>query len=392
LKTKITFFPVDNGDMTLIRLADNSATSLLIDVKIRNAADDDSEDTFDVAAALRMKLKKDAYGRPFVDGFMLSHPDLDHCSGFKKHFWLGDLNDYPDDTLPLEERRIVIRELWFSPIVFKRKSDSHNLVEDAQAFNTEAKRRIGVNKINGFVAEGDRIRIIGEGENGETEGLEKVLYRRGDCFTGVNAKGHQFLKGKVLAPFSLQETDSDEETLSKNNSSIIINFELMPNELSEIGMKFLTGGDAEVGIWEKINENYVAEDLEYDLLLAPHHCSWRTISEMSWSDYGEDATVSISARRALANAKDGAIIVASSKLITDEDTDPPCIRAKREYESILSGKDGVFYCTGDYPTAKNLFPLTIAVTSAGLVDVAVSASAAETITSQTAPRAGSNAR
>ena len=42
---KITFFPVDNGDMTLVRLADTNTSSLLIDCKIRAAADNSNEST-----------------------------------------------------------------------------------------------------------------------------------------------------------------------------------------------------------------------------------------------------------------------------------------------------------------------------------------------------------
>ena len=43
----------------------------------------------------------------------------------------------------------------------------------------------------------------------------------------------------------------------------------------------------------------------------------------------------------------GALIVASSKPIKDDDCDPPCIRAKREYRAILVGVKGEFVCVGD---------------------------------------------
>jgi hypothetical protein len=42
--------------------------------------------------------------------------------------------------------------------------------------------------------------------------------------------------------------------------------------------------------------------LAYDVLLAPHHCSWHSLSWDSWSDYGEDAEVSSDARNALGQA------------------------------------------------------------------------------------------
>ena len=50
MNANLTFFPVDNGDMTLVRLADSVTTTILIDVNIRVAADDPEDTTRDVAA------------------------------------------------------------------------------------------------------------------------------------------------------------------------------------------------------------------------------------------------------------------------------------------------------------------------------------------------------
>jgi hypothetical protein len=107
-------------------------------------------------------------------------------------------------------------------------------------------------------------------------------------------------------------------------------------------------------------------NLEYDLLQAPHHCSWHTLSWDSWSKLGEKVCVSEKARNALAITRSGAIIVASSKAIKDDDKDPPCIRAKREYEAIVKDVGGMFYCTGEYPNEKGQEPLSFNVTSDGL--------------------------
>ena len=104
MPTTLTFFPVDNGDMTLIKFGDTAATTLLIDVNIRQDADDPDGDARDVAKDLRDRLKKDEKGRPFVDAFLLSHPDQDHCRGLARHFHLGPLADYPDDDYELLEQ------------------------------------------------------------------------------------------------------------------------------------------------------------------------------------------------------------------------------------------------------------------------------------------------
>lgn len=122
MAAKVTFFQVGTGDMTLIRLADVSVTTILIDSRIRQAADNPNDETPDVGRALRERLQWDDKGRPFVDAFLLSHPDQDHCAGLRKHFWLGAPADYPDDEKDRWEKRIMIREMWSSPLVFRRSS------------------------------------------------------------------------------------------------------------------------------------------------------------------------------------------------------------------------------------------------------------------------------
>src|SRR3984957_11314069 len=100
MATKVTFFPVGNGDMTLIVLGDQAGTTILIDCNIRAAADDPEDDTRDVGKDLRDRLRRDSNGRPYVDVLLLTHPDEDHCLGLEKHFHLGPAKDYADDKKP----------------------------------------------------------------------------------------------------------------------------------------------------------------------------------------------------------------------------------------------------------------------------------------------------
>jgi hypothetical protein len=113
--------------------------------------------------------------------------------------------------------------------------------------------------------------------------------------------------------------------------------------------RYLLGGDAEVAIWEKIWDHHknTPDRLQYDVLIAPHHCSWHSLSWDSWSDYGEDARLSLRARKALGQALSGAFVIASSKAIKDDEDDPPCIRAKREYLAIVRAVGGKFVCLGE---------------------------------------------
>lgn len=368
MPASIVFFPVDNGDMTLITLADGR--TILVDINIRQDADNPLTSTYDVASDLRGRLKRDMNNRPFVDVFLLSHPDKDHCTGLQKHFHLGALANYCDDNKIDNEKRIVIRELWSSPMVFRRASKNHTLCEDACAFNTEARRRVKINKENNFfnIPQGDQILIMGEDENGKTDDLNPILIKSGTTFRINNQEYDSNLECFLIAPMTKQSEEL-ECTLSKNHSSVIINFSIASNNHSD-KCRFLSGGDAEVEIWEMIWDKYrsTPEVLAYNILQTPHHCSWRTLSYDSWSGKGESAKESADAVNALSQARKGAAIVASSKLIQDEDSDPPCIRAKRTYTRIIQqlSVSGKFYCTGEYPKSTNVKPLIFEIDNVGV--------------------------
>jgi hypothetical protein len=223
----ITFFPVDNGDMTLVKLDDSDKTAILVDINIREASGDEDNDMCDVAKELRKRLRNDEKKRPYVDVFLLSHPDEDHCS--------------------------------------------------------------------------------------------------------------------VILQFSIKAGDKADACL------------------------YLTGGDSEVFIWEKVWKRIKDKTscLEYDLMLAPHHCSWHTLSYDRWNGGRDNPLVSREARSALSQARSGAFIVSSSKSIKDDDSDPPCWGAKKEYLSILKGVKGAFFCTGEYPDEKSPEPLEFKISKEG---------------------------
>ncbi len=392
MSASITFFPVANGDMALVRLVDFANSSILVDINIRQCADDPNDDEArDVAADLRARLPIDANGRPYVDVFLLSHPDKDHCTGLQKHFHLGPLSGYADDEKPQSEKRIVIRELWSSPIVFRRASKIMTFCDDAKAFRTEAKRRVQSFR-DGAVMEGDRILLMGEDKGGKTEGLEAILVRSGDRFSRINGMENAHFRAQLLAPSLVCDDDEEVDLRAKNHSSVILNMELASSVggLNQSSCRFLTAGDAEVAIWERLWERYkdTPEVLEYDVLETPHHCSWHVFSRDSWSGCGEEAVVSASARNALSQARFGAKIISSSKPIKDDESDPPCTRAKREYKAILASKAGTFLCTGETPQTWAPEPIEIEITAGGAKVRAAQRSGAAGLAAAAAPRAG----
>lgn len=343
MTASITFFPVDNGDMTLLTF-DNGQT-LLIDMHVRQAADDADDDTPDVMSDLRERLSRDGEGRLYVDGFLLSHPDKDHICGLTTHFHLG-----PPDEWEEGEDKILIREMWSSPVVFRRACKSHVLCPDAKAWAKEARRRVQRYRDSGTpTIEGDRILIMGEDQDGKTDDILAIVIKADDAVSALNRVTAGAFEGRLLAPMPHDDDEKLEEKLSKNQSSVVIRFSIRGGGVLD-KCHFLSGGDAEVAIWERLwgkHGDTHADWLDYDVLQAPHHCSWHSLSYDSYSTYGEDAEVCEDARNALSQTRKGAIVIASSETIEPEDSDPPSDRAKREYITIVDDDDDRFICVAD---------------------------------------------
>ena len=371
MTASITFFPVGNGDMTLITF--DNGQKLLADLHVRKAADDVDDDTPDVMADLRGRLTRDEKGRLFVDGFLLSHPDKDHICGLETHFHLGPPDEWDED-----DDKILIREMWSSPVVFRRASKDHVLCDDAKAWAKEARRRVALYRESGTATvEGDRIQIMGEDDGGKTDDILAIVVKADGVVTKLNRVASGTFEGRLLAPIPHNDDEELDELLGKNLSSVVLRFSIRGGGILD-KCRFLTGGDAEVAIWERLwgkHGAYQVDSLSYDILQAPHHCSWHSLSYDSYSNYGENAEVCDDARSALAQIRKGAIVVASSKAIDPDEADPPSDRAKREYISIVDGKSDRFICVADVWEDEER-SLQYEITSSGITKVVKSAAKA----------------
>jgi len=319
---------------------------------------------------LRDELKRDDKDRLYVDGFLLSHPDDDHICGLERHFHLGPPEDWNE-----ADDKIIIREMLSSPIVFRRASTKHVLGADAKAWAKEARRRVKLYRDTGwFGAEGDRIQIMGEDADGKTDDITPIVVKADETFSAINRRFDNAFEARLIGPRPHGDDEELERTLAKNDSSVVVRFSIRGDGYAD-KCRFLTGGDAGVAIWERIWKKlgtYNADWLSYDVLLSPHHCSWRSLSYDSYSEKGEEAAVCDDARSALAQTRKGAIIVASSKTIDPDDADPPSDRAKREYVAVVDGKDDRFLCVADV-WADEAQPLTYKIGSTGVTKVVKSA-------------------
>ena len=105
---RITYFPVGNGDCSLITLGDN--TQIIIDCNTTEEASDESDPSrYDVHQHL-LDFGKKLNGKiPHVDVFILTHADQDHCRGFNNMFYTGDPAKYT--VTHSKEDLILIDEL-----------------------------------------------------------------------------------------------------------------------------------------------------------------------------------------------------------------------------------------------------------------------------------------
>jgi hypothetical protein len=357
----LTFFPVSNGDMTLLRF-DNGQT-LMIDINIRGDADDEDHEMPNVAEELKDRLKRDDDGRYYVDGFLLSHPHADHITGLRNHFHLGPPSDWKE-----KDDKILIREMWSSPVVFRRADAEEPLGDDAKAWAKEARRRVQLFRDKGSAtAEGDRILIMGEDIDGKTDDILDIVVKLNETVNACNRVADGAFEARLLAPLP-PENDEDEETLRHNQSSVILRFSLRGGGISD-RCRYLTCGDAEVEIFKRLWKSHGKANsdwLTYDILVPPHHCSWRSLSSDRWSELGEKVKVDSDARNALSQTRKGAIIVASCKPIKADDDNPPHERAKREYIDILDDDADRFFCTDEYWNKKELV-LEYEIKSSGIV-------------------------
>ena len=333
---QIVFFPVGNGDMSLIQVGPKGAggKTILVDLKINGNGE---PNRCDVLKELHSHLPKDWRGIPYVDLLVITHPDDDHVAGFHQHFFSGkDPEEYKLLENEDEYELILAKEIWFSEICTRRISKDHRLSDSAVALRSELKRRRNLFEAEDrHFLDGNRLKAVGvvEHDDNKKERWDRdgmVLHRGQTHYMGT-------AEALILGPFGDSIFDEENQE-SKNDSSVIIRWTVN-------GSKLLMGGDASAHIWRHVDREYSDGELTYDLLLAPHHCSWRTLSQDSSSTCDRPRVLQ-EAKRALSHCEPGAYVIASSKKVKSNDADPPSARAKSQYVDIIGSADR-FICLAD---------------------------------------------
>lgn len=345
LPTKgIVFWPVGTGDSTTICV--DAESVIQIDLHHLVAADDDEDPREPIVDRL-VKLLPKRDKKPFLSVFVLTHPDKDHCLGFKE----------------LREK-VTIGEIWFTPrIFFEYKGD---LCDDAQDFVKEAKRRVKKSIENkGAVDSGDYVRIIGYStllEEDDYKGFpEDLMTRPGDSITGFDGED----RSDIFDAFVHAPIHDDEGDQERNETSVGLRIEVKEGE--HTGQALLLGDLSYPSIRRVFDETKAHENddkLNWDVFLAPHHCSK---SVMYSKDEGEEEETL--KQDILDDIEDAAeeigYIIASCDPIPSKNKsgdNPPHAKAKQRYEEIAPNG---FLCTGEHPNRKEPEPIVFELTSEG---------------------------
>ena len=325
------FWPVGTGDSTTIAVTDE--VFLQVDLRHMKSADEEDDPHTPIVDRL-VELLPQVNGKPYLPVFALTHPDEDHCLGF-------------DDLL----KRVNIGELWFTPRIFREyKKD---LCDDAQAFRKEAKRRVKKTiQEKEDVASGDRVRIIGYDDllkDEEYEGFprERLTIPGNEILELDGEDQSDYFRAFVHAPFK------DDAASERNDTSLALQVTLYQDDKSA---RALLLGDLCYPIIRQIFDRSKDDDLKWNVMLAPHHCSK---SVMYWQDEGEDKE---SLKQDILDdmekaANDPGYIVASSEPVPKSNKsgdNPPHAKAKSRYEEIAP--DG-FLCTQEHPNEKDPEPI-----------------------------------
>lgn len=304
---------------------------VLTDIHYRaaRAQDEDDEEALDFAPEIR-KACSDNH----LDVFVSTHPDKDHVRGFCDIFHCGDPDTWDPD--PDEgEPKIIVDEIWCSPY----GADPHYTTDESKPLIDEIRRRKKLQRTIEGERAGNRLQIMDTGSHS----------------TGQIAEGFDW---RLLAPTpseaEVPETEEGCPPASSNGTSLVIQWTIKRNWGAN---QILLCGDTTVEVLERLEREIHRKNpghLEWHILLAPHHCSRRSIGRvLNDGRVDEEFEESEGALTALGEQLGNGYVVASSRRVVRGGNTPPSWHAKQRYLRILARggalDDAVkarFKCTG----------------------------------------------
>ncbi|MGW3993194.1 hypothetical protein ACWEF6_06870 [Amycolatopsis sp. NPDC004772] len=344
------FWPVGSGDSTTVVVSDE----VVMQIDLRDMAKADIEDNPETPVVDRLveALPTNEHGDPYLAVFALTHADQDHCLGFAELL-----------------ERVTIGELWATPRLWREyeQATDEKLCDDAKAFQEEVERRVAA--VLEAVAggrepdSGDRVVVFGYDTEHTKHAYDELPeeYKSGPGKSITTLDGHP-CEGRfhafIHAPFA------DDCAAARNETSLAMQVTLT-DDSGQSGRMLLFGDlahDTIMKIFDTSEAKQHEQYLEWDLLLAPHHCSKKVmyVPNFDGTDVLQQDVLDAFTRY----AADESVIVSSSGVIPARDEpgkNPPHRKAADRYAEITDE----FVCTMSWPDADAPVPVVFAVDDSG---------------------------
>lgn len=375
---KLVFYPVGNGDTSQIIL--ENGKRILFDFRhVKN--ENGNGKTINLKDRLSSELK-DAKKTSF-DVVAFTHGDKDHLENSTEFFELLHEKQYQGNG------RIKIDELWVPAAMILETATKFEQKEEFVIWRQEARYRLKQGKGIRVFSKPDKLKKWLEKENLTVESRKHLITDAGKIVPGftLDNDGVEFF---CHSPF-IKHVDGEGDVL-RNEASLIFNIKF---KMGINHFHYMAVGDTK---WEAlediitISKNHQNEErLKWDIYNIPHHCSYLSLNDEKGK---EETTPTALIEDLLLSGKDGAYIISSSKPIEDtkdskEQQQPPHVQAKKCYVRYLKKINGTkFLVTMEEPSWLNPEPIILEIKGDGISRFVKATSAATTIVSKPASRAG----
>lgn len=366
---KLTFYPLGNADCCLIDIENKK--KILFDFANLKDPEDEKDLRIDLAAALKADLDKDK--KDYYDVVAFTHADDDHIHGFSDFFYLEHAKKYQDD------KRVRINELWVPAALIVEEG----LKDEAAVLRSEARHRFKAGKNIRVFSRPERLKEWAEKEGINIEDRKGIITDAGQLVSGFD-KASQGVEFFVHSPFAIHQED---KIIDHNDSALIMQAVFSSGNVET---KLFLSSDATYDILTDIINitRYHKRDvrLAWDVMKIPHHCSYLSLNE----EKGKDKTEPVKEVKWLfEQGGDKGLLVSTSDIIPNEDTDqPPHRQAANYYKERATAINGELIVTMEHPKKSNPQPLVITIDNYGATLKKVIAIGGSDIISRPAPRAG----
>jgi hypothetical protein len=367
---RLTFYPIGNADTLFIDLAGGRV--LVVDYADMRNPNDRYDRRWDIRSDIAGKL--DGKRRSYVDVFCITHLDNDHVCGAADFFYLEHAAKYQTPG------RYEIKELWVPAGAITEEG-----CEDAaRIWRQEARHRLKVGKGIRVFARPERLKAWLEANGLSLESRKDFITDAGNDVPGfaADADGVQFF---LHSPHGHRIDARQVE--DRNQDSVVMQATFRAGGADT---RVMLGGDT---TWESMEDivriskqHGNAAKLEFDVFKLPHHCSYKSLSDVKGETKTDPKPL---VREWFEMAADRAIVISTSDPVKNADqVQPPHFQAAEFHRENVRKVSGRFLVTMEEPTVGSPKPLVLKIDRWGAA-VENQSSGSSSAAGQTPPRAGS---